>query len=160
MRNLSLLPLAALALTLGACGGTENRGLESVHQPVVSRTDYVFDINDGMGAQASQRLSGWFDSLRVGYGDRISIDDPSGNPSNRIAVAAAANRYGLMVQDTAPVTDGAVGPGMFRVVVSRSTGWANRRPTAIPSTGRPFGDRSLRCSTAAWSNTHGWARSM
>jgi pilus assembly protein CpaD len=120
MRNLHLLPLAALAMTLGACGGTENRGLESVHQPVVSRTDYVFDVNDGMGPQGSQRLSGWFESLGVGYGDRISVDDPSGNPSNRIAVAAAANRHGLMLHDSAPITQGAVAPGMFRVVVSRS----------------------------------------
>lgn len=120
MRQLHLLPLAALTLTLGACGGTGNRGLESVHQAVVSRTDYVYDLSDGMGPQASQQLSGWFESLRVGYGDRISIDDRSGNPSNRIAVAAAANRYGLVVYDSAPITDGAIAPGMFRVVVSRA----------------------------------------
>lgn len=121
MRTLHLLPLAALALTLGACGGgTMNRGMESVHQPVVSRTDYVYDVNDGMGPQASQRLTAWFDTLRLGYGDRVSIDDPSGSLSNRVAVSAAVNRYGLEVVDTAPVTEGQVAPGMFRVVVSRA----------------------------------------
>ena len=120
MRNLHLLPLTALVLNLTACGGTMNRGMDSVHQPVVSRTDYVFDVNDGMGAQASQRLAAWFETLNLGYGDRISVDDPSGSPANRSAVAAAANRYGLAVQDTAPVTQGEIIPGMFRVVVSRS----------------------------------------
>ena len=120
MRNLHLLPIAALALSLGACGGTMNRGMDSVHQPVVSRTDYVFDVNDGMGAQASQRLADWFETLNLGFGDRISVDDPMGSPANRAAVAAAANRYGLSVQQTAPVTQGEIAPGTFRVVVSRS----------------------------------------
>lgn len=120
MRNLHLLPLAALAISLSACGGTMNRGLESVHQPVVSRTDFVYDVNDGVGAQGSQRLAAWFESLSVGFGDRISVDDPTGNASNRALVSAAASRFGLIVQDTAPVTQGEIMPGSFRVVVSRS----------------------------------------
>jgi pilus assembly protein CpaD len=121
MRTLKLLPMAALAVSLTACGaGTTNRGVDSVHQPVISRTDYVFDLNDGMGAQSSQRLAGWFQSLNLGFGDRVSLDDPSGNPSNRAAVASAANRFGVAVQDTAPITQGELVPGMFRVVVSRS----------------------------------------
>ena len=120
MRKLHLLSLAALGLSLSACGGTSNQGLESVHQPIVSRTDFVYDVNNGMGAQGSQRLAGWFDTLGVGYGDRISVDDPTGNASNRVLVEAAASRYGLIVQDTAPVTQGEIAPGSFRVVVSRS----------------------------------------
>jgi pilus assembly protein CpaD len=121
MRNLKLLPLAALAVSLSACGaGTTNRGVDSVHQPVVTRTDYVFDLNDGMGAQASQRLAGWFQSLNLGFGDRVSLDDPSGNQVNRAAVSAAASRFGVAVDDTAPITQGEIVPGMFRVVVSRS----------------------------------------
>lgn len=120
MHSLKLLSVAALAMSLGACGGTMNRSLESVHQPVVSRTDYVFDLNDGMGAQGAQRLSAWFQSLNLGFGDRLSIDDPSGNPANRAAVAAAANRFGVAVENAAPVTQGEIVPGMFRVVVSRS----------------------------------------
>ena len=43
MRTILLAAFAAPALMLGGCG-TQNRGLESVHQPVVSRTDYVFDV--------------------------------------------------------------------------------------------------------------------
>jgi pilus assembly protein CpaD len=35
-------------------------------------------------------------------------------------VAAAASRFGLIVQDTAPVTQGEITPGSFRVVVSRT----------------------------------------
>ena len=121
MRKLHLFSLAALGLSLSACNsGTNNQGLESVHQPVVSRTDFVYDVNDGMGAQASQRLAAWFESLDVGFGDRVSVDDPTGNASNRVLVSAAASRFGLIVQDTAPVTQGDIAPGSFRVVVSRS----------------------------------------
>ncbi len=121
MRKLHIFSLAALGLSLSACnGGTTNQGLESVHQPVVSRTDFVYDVSDGMGAQASQRLAAWFESLDVGFGDRISVDDPTGNASNRVLVSAAASRFGLIVQDTAPVTQGDIAPGSFRVVVSRS----------------------------------------
>lgn len=120
MRSLHLLPLAALALTLGACGGTSNRGLESVHQPVITRTNYVYDVPDGMGSQNMNEVRSWLESIKVAYGDRISIDDPSGNMSNRLSIAAAAARYGLILEDHAPVTQGNVPPGMFRVVVSRS----------------------------------------
>ena len=120
MRKLHLLSLAALTMTISGCGGTTNRGLESVHQPVVSRTDYVFDVANSGGPQSAQRLAAWFDSLKVGYGDQVSIDDPSASSANRNVVAAVANRFGLMLQDTAPVTQGPIAPGMFRVVVSRS----------------------------------------
>lgn len=117
--------LLALGLTLGACGGTRNAGLESVHQPVVNRLDYALDLNTagsgGLADGESQRLAGWFDTLRVGYGDRISIDDPSpyGSAASRDAVASVAARYGLLLDDGAPVTTGEVGGGMIRVVVSR-----------------------------------------
>jgi pilus assembly protein CpaD len=120
MRSLHLLPLIALGLSLGACGGTPNRGLESVHQPVISRTDYVYDVGTGMTAEDERRLVGWFDTLRIGYGDHVSVDDPSGDPSSRVAVARIAARYGLLIDDTAPITEGNVDPGTFRVVVSRS----------------------------------------
>jgi pilus assembly protein CpaD len=119
MRIVHLLPLAALAASLGACGGTENRGIETVHQPVVSRTDYVYDLDGGFGQQGTRNLTAWFDSLNTRYGDRVSVDDPSQSSMNRAAVAAVAARYGLVVEDTAPVTKGEIAPGMVRVVVSR-----------------------------------------
>jgi pilus assembly protein CpaD len=119
MRIVHLLPLAALAASLTACGGTENRGIETVHQPVVSRTDYVYDLDGGFGQQGTRNLTAWFDSLNTRYGDRVSVDDPSQSAMNRAAVAAVASRYGLVVEDTAPVTKGEIAPGMVRVVVSR-----------------------------------------
>jgi pilus assembly protein CpaD len=117
--------LLALSLTLGACGGTANPGLESVHQPVVNRLDYALDLNTGGNGSLtegeSQRLAAWFDTLRVGYGDRISVDDPSpyGGAASREAVASVAARYGLLLNESAPVTTGTVQAGMVRVVVSR-----------------------------------------
>lgn len=110
-------------LALAACGGTQNLGLESVHQPVVSRADYAFDLGAGPGGLApgeGQRLSGWMTSLRLGYGDRVAIDDPAHDPATRADVAAQAARFGLLVSDDAPVTAAPITPGTVRVVVSRA----------------------------------------
>lgn len=118
-RNTILL-LSGLAATLTACGPT-NRGLESVKQPVVARTDYVFDAaTDGsyLASGEQARVAGWLASLRIGYGDRIYVDDPNGSGA-RTQVAAEANRYGLTLSDHIPVTAGAVAPGTVRVIVSR-----------------------------------------
>jgi len=119
--------LAALgpALILGACntGGTLNRGLESVHQPVVSRTDYVFDVatsGGGLAPGEEQRLAGWLASMRVGYGDQISIDDPAPYGATRSQVASEVSRFGLLLADGTPVTGAPIAPGTARVVISRS----------------------------------------
>lgn len=117
----------APALLLGACGGTMNRGLESVHQPVVSRTDYALDVStggNGLAPGEDQRLAGWMASLRLGYGDHVAIDDPGAYAGPNAAgvrdeVSRQVARYGLLVSDDSPVTDSPVGPGMVRVVISR-----------------------------------------
>lgn len=122
--RLSILVAIGPALLLAGCGGTQNRGLESVHQPVVERTDYVFDVNTDNGRLAegeAQRLAGWMASLRLGYGDRIAVDDPSGYGNGaRSDVAALLNRYGLFLSDQAPITGAVLTPGTVRVVVSRT----------------------------------------
>lgn len=115
--------LAALPATLLAgCG--DYRGLESARQPVVSRTDYALDLNTSGYALApgeDARLAGWLSTMRVGYGDTVSIDDPSGAAGVREQIGAQAADRGLLLADTAPVTAGAIAPGTVRVVVSRAT---------------------------------------
>lgn len=125
MRFRSTTAALTLALLLGGCGGTLNRGVESVHQPVVGRSHYTIDVAadaGGISPADERRLVGWFDSLNLGYGDRISVDDGSGysNSAARAAVADVAARYGLLVSDAAPVTSGPVEPGTVRVVVTRA----------------------------------------
>ena len=120
----SLTVLALIGSTmLGACG-TQNRSLESVHQPVVSRTDYVYDLA-APGAQLSdsddRALTGWFESLSLRYGDRIAVDTQGYGPAARDAVASVVARYGLLVDETAPVTQGDIPGGAIRVIVSRMT---------------------------------------
>lgn len=119
----SIIALAAPALLLAGCGGTMNRGMESVHQPVVSRADYAFDVNTGPAGLApgeAQRLDGWLASLRLGYGDSVAIDDPNGGDAvARAQVAREVGHYGLLLADTAPVMPAPVTPGTLRVVVSR-----------------------------------------
>lgn len=119
---LLLAALAATTLTAGC--GTPNRGLDSVHQPVVSRSDYAFDVrtgDDGLMPGERERLAGWLDTLRLGYGDTVAVDDPNGGgvPA-REAVAGVAAHYGLLLSEQAPVTGAPVAPGTIRVVVSRT----------------------------------------
>lgn len=120
----------ALALSIGlglaACGTTDgpnNRTLNSVNQPVVERQSYTLDLAAGAGGLTipeQARLNDWFATLDLGYGDRVSIDDPVNSPAVREDVAAIAGRYGILVSDGAPVTAGYVDPGNVRVVVTRS----------------------------------------
>lgn len=121
----------ALLLTLGSglAGCTSpgvplNRGLESVHQPVVQRTNYTMDlVSNGTGLAPSEqrRLSGWFEALDLRYGDKISVDDPTGSSTNRSTVEAVASRFSMLLSGDAPATPGYVNPGTVRVVVSRTS---------------------------------------
>lgn len=124
MRKFTLLALIAASAMLPGCG-TSNRGMSSVHQPVVARTDYVFDLatptSDRLSNDESARLAGWFDSVKLRYGDRVSVDAPGDYGMARPAIAAVVARYGLLLDETAPVTQGAIAPGAIRVVISRMT---------------------------------------
>lgn len=118
-----LLATLGSALLLGGCMGTQNRGLESVHQPVVSRADYALDLGtagDGLAPGEARRLAGWMNTMRIAYGDRVAIDDPAGEtPAARAQVADVVAGYGLLLSDDTPVTQAPVSSGAIRVVVSR-----------------------------------------
>ena len=118
--------IALLGTALGGCAGgvATNRGLESIHQPVVARTNYTLDLTSGPGGLSvpeQARLSGWFEAMNLRYGDRIAIDDPLSSPATRAAVEAVAGRYGILVSDQAPVTQGYVNAGTARIVLTRSS---------------------------------------
>lgn len=117
---------AATSVLLSACNTTQSTGVESINQPVISRTDYVIDLRaggyEGLSAEEAGRLDGWFSSLALGYGDTVYLDDPAGyaDPARRAQVASIAARYGLLVPPGAPVTQGSVPDGSLRVIVSRT----------------------------------------
>ena len=116
----------SLSLVLGACGGipTENRTLYSARQPVVERTNFTLDAStagDGLPVSEQQRIADWFDAMGLGFGDRVSLDDPSVNPAVKEDLAALAGRHGVLLSEGSPVTAGQVNPGQARIVVTRST---------------------------------------
>lgn len=123
-RAIAMPLLAAVVLPLAACqAGPVNRSLDSVHQPVVSRADYVFDVYPTSGgklpADERDRLQGWFASIGLGYGDRVSLDGAlAGSASD--SIAELLGDHGLLLSDMAPATAGSVPGGAVRVVVSRS----------------------------------------
>ena len=119
---------AAIALSLGlllaGCGGmAANPGVESVHQPVVEKTNYVLDVTTGPGGLSlpeQRRLAGWFEAMNLRYGDKSYIDDPLSSATTRSAVEAVAARFGILLSEGAPVTQGYVNAGTARIVVTRS----------------------------------------
>lgn len=147
--TLKLSSAIALALTLTACaGGTKNRGLESVHQPVVQRTDYVIDVaasgyGSGLAAGERERLDGWFKSINLAFGDRVAIDDPTGAQSGRDDVISLLSRRGMMLSPAAPPTAGSVAPGTVRVVVSRATASVAGCPDWSRSSGPDYGSNAM-----------------
>jgi pilus assembly protein CpaD len=120
----SKLILLALCSAMAACNAQPDdpsRGVAAVHVPVVTSADYVFDAAAPDGALApgqAERLNGWFQGLGLGYGDSVFVDGAYAD-ATRGQVASIAGQYGMLVSPGAPVTAGAVQPGMVRVVVSR-----------------------------------------
>jgi pilus assembly protein CpaD len=114
----------SLAFGLSACGDMpNNRSLYSVKQPVVERNNYTLDLATGAGGLTlpeQQRLAEWFEAMNLRYGDRVAIDGTVGNDAVREDVAAIAGRYGMLLSEGAPITNGYVDPGMVRVVVTRT----------------------------------------
>ena len=118
----------ALSVGLAGCAGSSlsdvNPSLNSVHQPVVERSNFALDVDtsrSGLSITEQQRLNGWFETMDLRYGDRITIEDPSANPAVAETVNDLAGRYGLMVDSVAPSTPGALAAGQARVVITRST---------------------------------------
>jgi pilus assembly protein CpaD len=129
--GMKLATLLTLGAALSACATDQrttdirNAGLNSVNQPVVQRTDYVIDIAAPGGrvpVSEQERLRAWFDTLRLGYGDRIYVDEAGGyyGSSARGDIAGVASGYGLLLNEGAPMTAGAVQSGTARVIVSRT----------------------------------------
>lgn len=124
MRTIIIAALAASALSLGGCSGTLNRSVDSIKQPVVSRTDYIFDAQStaaGLAPGEADRVAGWLSSMKLKYGDVVSVDDPNPYGSRaRAQVASIVGNYGLRVAAGAPLTTAPMTPGMVRVIVSRT----------------------------------------
>ena len=124
MRTILIAALAVPALTLGGCG-TYNGGVDSIKQPVVSRTDYVFDAQSttaGLAPGEAERVAGWLAAMRLHYGDQVSVDDPNPYDSRaRGQIAAIVSSYGMRLSDRAPITNAPMAAGMVRIVVSRAT---------------------------------------
>lgn len=113
----------SLALALGGCFAT-NQSLESIHQPIIERTNYTLDVatyGDGLPVGELRRIDGWFEAMDLRYGDRLSIDDPMGSPETRRQLADLAARHGIILSDGAPVTAGQAQPGQARIVLTRSS---------------------------------------
>lgn len=117
----------SLSIGLGACSsitdGPENHTLYSVKQPVIERNTFTMDFASsasGLSIPEQQRLADWFETLDIGYGDRIAIDDAVNSPAVAEDVAALAARHGLLLSEGVPVTEGFIDPGNIRVVVTRS----------------------------------------
>jgi pilus assembly protein CpaD len=117
------------AVTLTAAGAEAKprdrhgpeRGLDSLNQPVVQRSDYLLDLADNGGLSDADlgRLDSWFTSLGLGYGDHVFVD--RGTSAGRRDVASVAAAYGLLLSPGAPVLEGDVPMGAVRVIVSRAT---------------------------------------
>jgi pilus assembly protein CpaD len=114
-----------LGLALAGCGGMPtNRSLDNVHQPVVEHTNFTFDLTTrpegGIDPVQQHRLSQWFTAVGLKYGDHVALDDPAQTGATHAAVETVAAKFGLILDEVGPVTEGAIPAGSARVVISRA----------------------------------------
>ena len=96
IENRTMYRFASTALAfvaLSACGPV-NRSFDTVKTPVVSSSQLSYDVpahSGGIGSAQTKALDDWFGSIRLGYGDRVTVDDPDayGSAQRRAAVAEA-----------------------------------------------------------------------
>ncbi len=144
--------LIAAALPFAACAKDRpNRGVDSVHQPVVSYASYVFDVqaNGALAPQEARRLNDWFVSIGLGYGDQIAIagDASYVGADVRDGIAAVAAQHGLLVGEDSSATAGDAPAGAVRLIVRRSMAsvpgcpdWHEKAETSVHlSTSSNFG---------------------
>lgn len=115
---------AALLAALAACAPV-NRSVNTVKVPTVESTQLAHDVRfagyDSLADAEARGLAEWLELIDIAYGDRISVDDPiaAGAAARRAAIAGVVARFGLMVEEAAPVT-AALPAGTARVVVTRT----------------------------------------
>ncbi|RVT42182.1 CpaD family pilus assembly protein [Sphingobium algorifonticola] len=146
----ALLPLAACN---NATIGAANRGLDSVHQPVVAYTSFNYDVqvggNGDLTPAEAYRLEGWLQSIGIGYGDRISVAPDGGyyGPGVRDGIANVIGRHGLLIEEDPAIANGAAPEGAVRLVVRRASAsvpgcpdWTDKAETdGNAATSRNFG---------------------
>ncbi len=123
--------IAAAALPLAACGAGDTtnfaRGVESVHQPVVSYATYVFDVRTDGGSSLSgmekDRLAGWLDSLGVAYGDTVAISTGDADAPIPVQqdIATILGRRGMMIGEDNSALAGTPPPGSVRLILRRAS---------------------------------------
>jgi pilus assembly protein CpaD len=142
----------ALGAAVAACSTSDpsvNSSLYSVHQPVVTRSAQALDLatdGSGLAPVEAQRLAGWFDTLALRDGDRVTVSDALRSEQVRADIAALAASRGVLL-DLAASTEGPLEPGLVRVTVSRSEAsvpgcpdWSDRSDASFGNTtSRNFG---------------------
>jgi pilus assembly protein CpaD len=118
--------LALLAMPLAACKTSVNRGVQSVHQPVVSHSAFTYDVQAGpdgsLSASEARRLDDWFGSIGLGYGDQVAIvTDGYYSPTLRDGIADVVARHGMLVGEDSSAAAGSAPAGSIRLVVRRAS---------------------------------------
>ncbi|MET0241320.1 MAG: CpaD family pilus assembly lipoprotein [Sphingobium sp.] len=139
--------LAGMAFASPAAAHPDFRGVETPHQPVVMRTTLTFDVGRGLPAPDRQRLADWFESIGLGYGDRVAVT--GGGSVTSDLVATLVSRHGLLLGDDAPADAGEPPVGTLRVTVSRATASVSGCPD--------WGDRAEADYASGLSPNHGCA---
>lgn len=134
--------LVALATPFTA-QAKSNRGVESVHQPVVSHSAFTYDVqagpDGGLAGADARRLDDWLASIGLGYGDQVTIvTDAYYSPSLREGIADVVARHGMLVGEDSSAAAGVAPAGSVRLVVRRATAyvpgcpdWSNKSETGM-----------------------------